>query len=59
LACAYAIVGWSIGARFTRGILVHAARVLPRVLLSILALIAFCGLIGYGLAMIAHVDLRA
>ena len=42
LAVSYAIIGWSIGLRFTRPILAHAARALPRVLASILALIAIC-----------------
>lgn len=31
LAIAYALVGWSIGLRFTRSILEHVARALPRV----------------------------
>ena len=43
LAISYAIVGWNIGMRFTRPILVHALRALPRVAASILALIAICG----------------
>ena len=42
LAVSYAVIGWSIGLRFTRPILAHAARALPRVLASILALIAIC-----------------
>ena len=43
LAVSYAIVGWNIGMRFTRPILVHALRALPRVAASILVLIAICG----------------
>ena len=31
---AYAAIGWSVGLRFTRGILLHALRALPQVLLS-------------------------
>ncbi len=46
LAVAYAIVGWSIGLRFTRAILVHAARAFPRVLAAVLALIAACAGVG-------------
>jgi uncharacterized protein len=42
LALAYAAMGWSIGLRFTRSILVHAARVLPVITASILALIVVC-----------------
>jgi membrane AbrB-like protein len=50
LAASYAIVGWGIGGRFTPDIIGHAARVLPRILASILALIAICG----GFAAILH-----
>jgi len=51
LAASYAIVGWAIGMRFTPDIIGHAARALPRVLASILALIAICG----GFAVVLHV----
>ena len=34
LAASYAVVGWNIGLRFTRPILVHALRALPRVRLD-------------------------
>jgi uncharacterized protein len=57
LAAAYAIVGWSIGLRFTRPILVYAARALPRIILAIVALIAICAAFGFVLAKAAHVDL--
>ena len=50
LAASYAVVGWGIGVRFTPEIIGHAARALPRVLASILALIAICG----GFAAILH-----
>jgi hypothetical protein len=50
LAASYAVVGWGIGARFTPEIIGHAARVLPRILASILTLIAICG----GFAVILH-----
>ena len=56
LATSYAVIGWSIGIRFTRPILVHVARAFPRVAVSILGLIAVCAGIGYLLAMAAHVD---
>jgi membrane AbrB-like protein len=42
LAISYAIIGWSIGLRFTRPILIHAARALPRIVASTLVLIALC-----------------
>jgi uncharacterized protein len=57
LAMSYAVVGWSIGLRFTRPILLYAARVLPRILLSIVALIAICALFAVVLAKVAHVDM--
>jgi membrane AbrB-like protein len=56
LAACFAVIGWSIGARFTRPILVHAARAAPRVLLSTVALIVICGAIGHALAEISGVD---
>jgi uncharacterized protein len=43
LAVSYALVGWTIGLRFTRPILVHAAKAFPRVAASILYLITLCG----------------
>lgn len=39
LALSYAVIGWSIGLRFTRTILKHALRAMPAVLGSIFALI--------------------
>jgi uncharacterized protein len=51
LAISYAIVGWGVGVRFTPDILSHAARALPRVLLSILTLIAICG--GFAVVLVA------
>jgi uncharacterized protein len=43
LGLAYAVVGWRIGLNFTRGTVKAAARALPRILLAMLLLIAFCG----------------
>jgi uncharacterized protein len=57
LAASYALVGWSIGLRFTRPIIVYAARALPRLILSVVALIVVCALLGVALAKLAHVDL--
>ena len=56
LAITYAMVGWSIGLRFTRPILIHAARALPRILASILALIALCGALAALLVAVAGID---
>lgn len=56
LAISYAFVGWTIGSRFTRPILRHAARALPRVLGSILALMAICGVFAAALVYFAGID---
>ncbi len=56
LALGYAVLGWGIGMRFTPDVLKHAARAVPRVLGSILALIAICGGFGAVLVMVAGVD---
>ena len=56
LAACYALVGWSIGLRFTPAILRHSARLLPRVLAGICTLIALCGGLAWALAYFAHVD---
>jgi membrane AbrB-like protein len=55
LAGSYAVIGWTVGLRFTREILAHAARVLPRVLAAILALIAACAALAVPVARIAGV----
>jgi membrane AbrB-like protein len=46
LSIAYAMIGWSIGLRFSPATLSHAWRVLPRVLASIFALIAISALLA-------------
>lgn len=56
LAASYALIGWNIGSRFTRPILVHAARALPRVVASILTLITICGGIAALLVYFADID---
>jgi membrane AbrB-like protein len=53
MAGCYAVVGWIIGLRFTREIVVYAARMLPRITTSILVLIILCG----GLAWVLHLAL--
>lgn len=50
LAVCYALIGWSIGLNFDRAILRHATRALPQIVLSILALMAFCGGLAWLLA---------
>jgi membrane AbrB-like protein len=56
LAISYAVVGWSVGARFTRAILLHALRAFPAVLGSTLTLIAICGCFAVVLVKVAGVD---
>jgi uncharacterized protein len=56
LAGCYAVVGWSIGLRFTREIVLYAAKHLPQMIASILALIAMCGGLGYALHLAAGTD---
>ena len=56
LAVSYALLGWSIGLRFTRESVAHCARALPRVLAAILLLIAACAAVGQLLAKVAGVD---
>ena len=56
LAASYALVGWSIGLRFTRPILLHAARALPRVFAAILALLLACGGLAAALVLLVGTD---
>lgn len=50
MAGCYTLVGWAIGLRFTREIVLYAARMLPRILAAIVVLIVLCG----GLAWLLH-----
>jgi uncharacterized protein len=50
MAGCYALVGWSIGLRFTREIVIYAARVFPKIAASTITLIALCG----GVAWLLH-----
>jgi membrane AbrB-like protein len=56
LAICYALVGWSIGLRFTRDIVLYASKQLPRILASIFTLIAMCGALGFALHEAAGTD---
>ena len=56
LAMCYAFLGWSVGLGFTRDILIHAARVLPQVLLSIVSIIGICALSALVLVKAAGID---
>ena len=56
LAVSYAVIGWSIGLNFTRTILLHAARALPQIIASIVALIAFCAALGFAMSRMLGID---
>jgi membrane AbrB-like protein len=56
LAISYALIGWAIGLNFSRPILRHAARALPQIVLSILALMAFCGGLAWLISRYLGVD---
>ena len=43
LAGSYAFIGWNIGMRFTRPLLIHATLALPRILVCVFAMIGLCG----------------
>ena len=51
IAACYALIGWSIGLRFSREIVIYAGRVFPKIAASTLTLVALCG----GLAVLLHV----
>ncbi len=50
LGISYMVIGWAIGLNFTRAIIRHAARALPQIVGSIIALMAFCGGLAWLLA---------
>lgn len=56
LWAAYASLGWYIGLRFTPETLRYTVRVLPQLLLSVLVLMALCGLAAWMLTVWADVD---
>ncbi len=56
LAICYTLVGWTVGLRFTRPILMHAARALPAILGSMVALVAICGGFAMLLVLFAGID---
>jgi membrane AbrB-like protein len=55
LGLSYAAIGWGVGLRFTRPILVYAGRAFPRILFSILTLIAVCGVFATLLTLVTDV----
>lgn len=57
LAAAFAVIGCSVGMRFTPEVVRHAARAFSRVIAAIAALIALCAAFGVGLHLVTGVDL--
>ncbi|PKH19631.1 AbrB family transcriptional regulator [Enterobacterales bacterium CwR94] len=57
LAIAYALIGWTVGLRFTRPVFQLALRTLPQMVLSIIGLMLLCGAMAWGLTQVLHVDL--
>lgn len=55
LVLAYAVIGWSVGLRFTRDILLHAWQVLPMVLAAIASLMGLGLVLALLLVMLAGV----
>jgi uncharacterized protein len=56
LVLSYAVVGWSIGLRFTRELLAHVAKAFPRVLACMIVLILVCAALAGLLVVIAGID---
>jgi membrane AbrB-like protein len=56
MAGCYTLIGWNIGLRFTRPLLVHAAKAMPRILFCIFVMISLCGGVAAVLVMVAKVD---
>lgn len=55
LLASYTVLGWSIGLRFTRPVLWEAAHALPRIMASIGAMVALCGVFGWVLVQFAGI----
>ena len=56
MAGCYALVGWSIGLRFTREIVLYAARVFPKIAASTITLLTLCGALAWLLHLIVGTD---
>lgn len=55
-ASAYAVIGWSIGLGFTRDALAYSARLLPRIVAALAALLVCCGLLAIAVKGATGVD---
>ncbi len=52
----YALLGWSVGLHFTPAVLTHAVRAIPKILLSVTLLIAFCAGLAFVLTQALGID---
>jgi len=57
LAIFYVLIGWNIGLRFTRAILLHALKLMPVLLASTFSLMGLCAVFAFGLSYFTGVDL--
>lgn len=56
LAASYALVGWNVGLRFTRALLMHVLRQLPGILACIFLMLAICGGIAAFMVVAGGID---
>lgn len=56
MAGCYTLIGWSIGLRFTREIVIYAARVFPTITASTFTLIGLCGVLAWLLHITVGID---
>jgi len=57
LAIFYILIGWNIGLRFTRSILLHALKLMPILLASTLSLMGICVIFAAGLSYFTGTDM--
>jgi membrane AbrB-like protein len=55
-AAAFTIIGWHIGLSFTRDSLAHSARLIPRILVGIAAILLLCAALSLLFARLVHVN---
>jgi membrane AbrB-like protein len=56
LIASFALIGWSVGLRFTHDVLAAAARALPQSVGATVVLMAFCAVVAWLLVVLLHVD---
>jgi uncharacterized protein len=56
LIASFALIGWNTGLRFTRDVLTAAAAALPQSIGATVLLMAFCGVVAWGLVVLLHID---